>query len=214
MSTELPRAAINPTQEQKNYNEVIKKIFETIESLEKLGIIPQDIKEFLEKEKLSIFFVPQLGPYHHEGPILADHIKLMLDVIEDVKKGEFNFDELNLPEEIKEEAKKIICETCKNKENELKAFAILHDIGKKDCMTAKVGEEGGETEEVEFTIKKWLEILGSKGENPKDAIEHLKEKKFVQINYRKGNKDHGKVGEEMIREILKKQAIREELSKE
>lgn len=203
MSTEFPKAAINPTQEQKNYNEVIKEIFETIESLEKLGIIPQELKEFLEEQKSSIFFVPQLGPYHKEGPILADHIKLMLEVIKNIER--FNFDELNLPGEIKEEAKKIICETCKNKENELKAFAILHDIGKKDCMTAKVGEGRGETEESEFTIEEWLKLLESKGWRVEEAIKDLEEKKFVQINYRKGNKDHGKESEKIIKENLSKE---------
>lgn len=103
--------------------------------------------ELAEKIKISLE-TPQLGVHHNEGPRMGSHLALILEVLEEVKTGNFH-------ETLADH------ETIRNTMRDLATnpvfvdYILLHDISKPDCLLLKVdGEKGG----VEITWEQWKAV--------------------------------------------------------
>lgn len=162
--------------------------------------MPQKLREIVE-ESLKI---PQLGPYHSEGPIMAAHIGLMIQTLEEIKGGSFDFSILKFSpglEELRNRVISIITTTVKNSFEQLLWFIYLHDIGKLNCMMIIDSQKN----QTPFTMNRWQEYLQRTNENSNAALEILKSEGYTQISYRIGNKDHGEEGVRIIQELTQEE---------
>lgn len=166
--------------------------------------IPEKLRKIVE-ESLNI---PQLGPYHNEGYIMSTHLGLMIQTLEEIKEGSFDFSILKFPdglEDLRNRVINIITTTVKNSLNQLMCFIYLHDIGKSSCMVII----DSQNKHTPFTIEGWQEYLQRTNGDSRKAIEILKSEGYTQISYRVGDKDHGEEGIRIIQELAQKLAQKE-----
>ncbi|BCX15763.1 MAG: hypothetical protein KatS3mg097_655 [Candidatus Parcubacteria bacterium] len=166
------------------------------ERLEEISL-PEDLIKII-KESLNI---PQLGPYHNEGPIMAAHLGLMVQSLEEIKEKSFNFSILKIPsnEILRNHIINILTTTAKKSFEQLLLFIYLHDIGKSNCMVIIDNQK----RQIPFNMGKWQEYLQQVKGNRYAALKKLKTEGYEQISYRTDDKDHGEEGVRIIQELAR-----------
>lgn len=171
---------------------------ESLESLE----IPESLKEEMRRS----LDTPQFGPYHNEGLRMDSHLGLMMENVDQIHAGTFDFAELGLSEEEQPEAEKLVKSAIDANYDDMRSYAYVHDLKKPDCMN---WEFEGKRQEFK-TMDDWGAIVkGAKGDEEIQA--RLKEMGVKKIGYRLDktltgdeDKEHGEEGEKFVRQLAEK----------
>ncbi len=154
---------------------------------------------------------PQYGPYHNEGLLMDAHLGLILETINRVKEGSFDFGCLNLAAPFSNEVRHLIEEQIKSSGVDMLVYAYLHDLKKLDCMNIE-RVAGGEKKAEIYSKEEW-EDLRKRYLGDEQAIRrHLKSEGVTKIGYRQDEtllgvekeKDHGPEGGALLRELIEK----------
>ncbi len=89
------------------------------------GLVPADLLSDVRRSLL----VPQVGPYHQEGPFMDSHLVRVLATLEDVAQGQI--DE-RVPKSVRmlmvDAVESVGLDTCR-------LYVLLHDLDKATCLT-------------------------------------------------------------------------------
>jgi len=189
------------------------------ERLEKLRAKVAELFPKPEQMKLreaieASFDVPQVGDYHNEGLLMDTHLDKILEIIDAVADGSYEW-----PTELPEKTRELIQDTIKNNRQALKRYAFLHDLAKNDTLRVSVSEqtsEGSKIEDLAYTWAEWQALVPEDvRRNPSKLLEFMQgrslTRKIVSISYfhQTGDKTpsgvkvaegrkHGEMGKEKI----------------
>lgn len=167
-----------------------------IERLFPLESTPETVRSAIE-DSLD---VPQWGKYHNEGIYMDTHLDRILEVIDEMRAGEF-------PEEIPEYMRQLLMDSARQHPlEELQKYVFLHDIEKRDSLLVKEGDGTP----IVLLWDHWKNYVGDLGNNPhpERLAAWLKESNTQSISYyhpsdkksgREG-KQHGKSGVAFLEE--------------
>lgn len=175
---------------------------ENLESIPMPEMLKSLIRESLE--------TPQLGPYHNEGPEMAAHLGLIMETVDAIISGQFDFHALGLPLDLEHIVKERITRVLKANAEQMKTYAYLHDLAKLKCMNI----EDAEGNQRVFTMEEWRELVSQNGGDKEQARSVLTSQGFTKIGYRIGgelakklgveDKDHGDEAEKLLLELGEK----------
>ena len=154
-----------------------------------------DIPELEEKFRNSLL-VPQRGRYHQEGPMLKDHLAMMLWFMTNRYSTGIA---VSYPEDGKQVIENLFKKLHMHEELMRLVYThiLLHDVAKMDCMQF-IYRDG--TKEF-FPFEKWERILE---ENEGDAERALDSIDVVQVSY----PQHGKLAAEYLKKLADKYGIK------
>lgn len=175
------------------------------ENLEKVPM-PESLRNLIRTSLQT----PQLGPYHNEGPEMAAHLGLIMETIEAINSGKFDFQVLELPKDLEDKVKERITRAIQTNYEQMLTYAYLHDLEKPSCMNI----ENTDGKQRIFTMEEWQKIVTQNGGDKIKALAFLKEQGYVKIGYRLGgelakelgieNTDHGDEGKKRLLEMVDK----------
>ncbi len=176
-----------------------------LEELERLSIPPvlkDKIRESLE--------TPQLGPYHNEGDEMSSHLGLMMENIDAILDGTFDFGRCGIPKEYEDDAIEQIRGALRANATEMRIYAYLHDLEKMGCMNVEYFKDG-KKEQRRFTQEEWSAIKEKCANDPVKIKEWFSSQGITKVGYRitkaiaeqEGTKerDHGETATETLRKM-------------
>ncbi len=169
------------------------------ENLEAISM-PESLK-VLVRESLD---TPQLGAYHNEGPEMSAHLGLIMETVDHINSGKFDFASLGLPKNLEDKVRERTERAISLNYEKMKTYAYLHDLAKPVCMNI----ENTDGVQRVFTLGEWNELVVQNGGDKEKALAALKEQGNKKIGYRIGgelakslgieDKDHGDEAERML----------------
>lgn len=173
---------------------------ETLESLELPNTLKGVIRDSLD--------TPQYSPYHHEGLMMDAHLGLMIENIEKIRDGSFDYTQLRLSDDHTARVRALGERIVREHASAMTEYTYLHDIRKPDCMNAEMtGADRKKTQRI-FTMDEWKQIRDRYFPDEQKIRAALEEQGITKIGYRHSEeltggeaKDHGPEAERYFQEL-------------
>ncbi|MBI2483342.1 hypothetical protein HYV74_04190 [Candidatus Uhrbacteria bacterium] len=140
---------------------------------------------------------PQWGPYHNEGLRMDAHFGAILEAVEQIADGTFDFDALGLPPDRRDAAKELITKIVRDHRTAIAIYVYLHDLKKPDCMNVELEDGSARI----FTMEEWRALVAEAHGDDVQIRAALRERGIAKIGYRHDaeltggiERDHGPEG--------------------
>lgn len=179
-----------------------------LEGLEKLDM-PQSLKVDIR----ASLETPQYGAWHNEGPTLASHIGKIMETIDAIDQGTFQFSDLGIPPGQEAGITQLVTRAIQENSSHMRVYAYLHDLKKPELMNIEIQyEEGGKTKKRQevYTMDQYKELVQECEGDPARIDAKFKSMGVTKIGYRHSAeltggeaKDHGEAAEQSLRDRAK-----------
>lgn len=168
-------------------------------------LFPGDSLAQLRADIKDSFNTPQLGKYHNEGVFMDTHLDLIVNTINDIRKGNFN---ASVPAEIKE----ILSAVSRAHHEDLLRYTLLHDLEKPSCLTVTFDDGTQRELQKQEALNLVPEDMRS---NCTAAMNALKALSIAKISYfhPSEQKQHGEAAVNKLRPNMEKLGISETILK-